>query len=240
MSIAAKLVTIALNEQNVYEAGKKVEYDRFWDSYQQNGNRTFYWYAFSGSGWTKETLKPKHTVRFGRNASSEANGLFYRCGGNAYDGTPESCIDFLTIQDKFDFSNLAGATDMFNSCCMVNINIDISNWTAATRTFAQTYSNAYMENITIKMGDKLTSVTNMFQNCTAANITFTEDSVIACKGLDFSSCPLTHDSLMSIVNALQDKASLGKTGTITLGTTNLAKLTDGEKAIATQKGWTLA
>ena len=129
---------------------------------------------------------------------------------------------------------------MFNSCCMVNINVDVSNWTAITRMFAQTYSNSYMDNITIKMGSKLASVINMFQNCKASNITFTEDSVIACRGLDFSSCPLTHDSLMSIVNALQDKASLGTTGTITLGTTNLAKLTDGEKAIATQKGWTLA
>ena len=108
MSIAEKLVTIAENQLRVYEAGKAVGCDSFWDAYQQNGKRTMYWYAFSGYGWTKDTLRPKYTVRFGRNTSSEANGLFYRCGGNDYNGTPESCIDFSTIQDKFDFSNLVG------------------------------------------------------------------------------------------------------------------------------------
>ena len=34
--------------------------------------------------------------------------------------------------------------------------------------------------------------------------------------------------------------STGETRTLTLGSANLEKLTDGEKAIATQKGWTLA
>ena len=52
------------------------------------------------------------------------------------------------------------------------------------------------------------------------------------------STKLTHDSLMSIINALEAKTE--GTWTVTLGATNLAKLTDAEKAIATQKGWTLA
>ena len=34
MSIAEKLTTIAENEQKVYDAGQKSEYDRFWDSYR--------------------------------------------------------------------------------------------------------------------------------------------------------------------------------------------------------------
>ena len=54
------------------------------------------------------------------------------------------------------------------------------------------------------------------------------------------SAKLTHDSLMSIINALKNYADSGTTYTVTLGATNLAKLTDAEKAIATQKGWTLA
>jgi hypothetical protein len=43
---------------------------------------------------------------------------------------------------------------------------------------------------------------------------------------------------MSIINALQKKTS--GTWTVTLGTTNLNKLDTNEKAIATDKGWTLA
>lgn len=54
----------------------------------------------------------------------------------------------------------------------------------------------------------------------------------------FSDCTkLTHDSLMVVINGLQ---TVTKTQTLTLGSTNLAKLTDAEKKIATDKGWTLA
>ena len=56
--------------------------------------------------------------------------------------------------------------------------------------------------------------------------------------LDFSYCEnLTYDSLMVVINGLQ---TVTETQTLTLGSTNLAKLTDEEKQIATDKGWTLA
>ena len=48
---------------------------------------------------------------------------------------------------------------------------------------------------------------------------------------------LTHDSIMVIINGLQTVTS---TQTLTLGSTNLAKLTEAEKQIAIDKGWTLA
>lgn len=50
---------------------------------------------------------------------------------------------------------------------------------------------------------------------------------------------LTHDSMVAMFNSLKDLT--GDTAkTLTLGSTNLAKLTDEEKAIATNKNWTLA
>lgn len=56
--------------------------------------------------------------------------------------------------------------------------------------------------------------------------------------LDLSPCTkLTHDSLMVVINGLQ---TVTTKQTLTLGTTNLAKLTDEEKKVATDKGWTLA
>ena len=48
---------------------------------------------------------------------------------------------------------------------------------------------------------------------------------------------LTHDSLMNVINNL---ATVTSSTTLTLGSTNLAKLTDEEKKVATDKGWTLA
>ena len=55
--------------------------------------------------------------------------------------------------------------------------------------------------------------------------------------IDLSYSPkLTVDSLMNVIT--QAATVTGKT--MTLGSTNLAKLTDEQKAVATNKGWTLA
>lgn len=68
--------------------------------------------------------------------------------------------------------------------------------------------------------------------------------------LNLSSCEkLTHDSIMNVINNLYDlnlNENLSVDGvcqytqSLNLGATNLAKLTDEEKAIAVNKGWTLS
>lgn len=66
MSVESKLQTIAENEQRVYDAGKKAQYDEFWDEFQQNGNRTDYYMAFAGLShtcWNEKTFNPKYTIR---------------------------------------------------------------------------------------------------------------------------------------------------------------------------------
>ena len=68
MSITDKLTTIAENQEKVFEAGKQAEHDRFWDNYQDNGNRKNYSYAFS-RGWNNETFKPKHPIQPTEDAS---------------------------------------------------------------------------------------------------------------------------------------------------------------------------
>lgn len=52
-----------------------------------------------------------------------------------------------------------------------------------------------------------------------------------------SSTKFTESALVEVLNNL---ATVTSTKTLTLGATNLAKLTDAEKKIATDKGWTLA
>lgn len=47
--------------QEAYDKAKSV-YDDFWDNYQDNGNRTDYFGAFSGEGWTDETYNPKYPI----------------------------------------------------------------------------------------------------------------------------------------------------------------------------------
>ena len=56
-----------------------------------------------------------------------------------------------------------------------------------------------------------------------------------------ASSNLTHTSLMNVINGLYDIATAGvQTQDLVLGATNLAKLSQAEKDIATNKGWTLS
>ena len=75
MSIADKLTTIAENEQKVYDAGKKAEYDRFWDAYQNKGKKTSYQYGFCG--WTDEAFKPKYDMIL--QAGYTGTNMFWSC-----------------------------------------------------------------------------------------------------------------------------------------------------------------
>jgi hypothetical protein len=52
----------------------------------------------------------------------------------------------------------------------------------------------------------------------------------------YYSLQLTHESLMNVINNL---AEVDTNPTLSLGSKNLAKLTDAEKAIAINKGWIL-
>lgn len=76
-----------------------------------------------------------------------------------------------------------------------------------------------------------------FEGCTA----LTQVSIGALpnrnmSNIGFDDCPLTHDSIVGLLNALPQTTS---NYSFQLGSTNIAKLTDDEKAIATNKGWKL-
>ena len=85
-------------------------------------------------------------------------------------------------------------------------------------------------------GQNATGLQNCFNNCTALKtITGNPNFKVS---LSLSTCKnLTHDSIMVVINGLQ---TVTEAQTLTLGSTNLAKLTEADKKIATDKGWTLA
>ena len=88
--------------------------------------------------------------------------------------------------------------------------------------------------------DKLT-ILGGFENLGQAYSTTQSANYVNYK-LDLSSCTkLTHDSLMNVINNLYDIATKGvKTQQLVLGSTNLAKLTAEEIAIATTKGFSVS
>lgn len=100
------------------------------------------------------------------------------------------------------------------------------------------YDCSALETITFPAG--FGSTCNVFDNCFhgCTALTTINGGIEARASLDLSPCTqLTHESLMNVINSIQTVTTTQK---LTLGATNLAKLTDAEKQIATDKGWTLA
>ena len=82
----------------------------------------------------------------------------------------------------------------------------------------------------------VTDMGSMFYNCSSLE----QIRMININAnLDISdSTKFTREALLEIIGNLKAQTSGNKT--LTMGATNLAKLTDEDKAIATNKGWTLA
>jgi hypothetical protein len=227
MSIADKLTTIAENESKVYEAGKKAQYDEFWDNYQSNGKRTHYKYAFGGQGWYN-TFYPKYDMK-----PTTANYMFM-----ANTNISDLVERLAETGVELDFSNCTSFDNTFSSTQFTRIGVvDLSKATTNTNTFAYNGSMKIIDKIIVS---EITPYSNIFVN----NMALTElrvEGVIGKNGFSVSSSTkLTHDSLMSIIKALQDKTSdtSGTVWKVTLGSTNVAKLTEAELDQIRTKGWT--
>ena len=229
MSIAEKLTTVAENMPKIFEAGKKSEYDKFWDIFQQNGTRAGYQYGFAGIGWTDETFKPKYNIKI----TSPSNGAFRGSRVVNFKEILESCGVELNL------SACASMSDGFNNCSVLKTlpKLDFSNMGGTTNMF---YNDIALESIDeIVFAERTGFTANTFYNCSSLTHMIVTGT-IGQSGLDLHySTLLDKESLLSVLNALQDKTAEGGTWTVTLGTENLGKLSDAEKAVATQKGWSL-
>lgn len=85
-----------------------------------------------------------------------------------------------------------------------------------------------------------TNMTNCFNRCDDLVDLITDGCTMPSVSFSLSgSTLLSVDSLLGVIAALPVLDS-GKTATLTLGATNTAKLTAGQIAVATEKGWTVA
>ena len=201
MSIADKLITIAENEQKVYESGKATERSAFWDVFQDYGNRTDYNYAFTY--WMSEYIHPKYKVIPTANAALRQ--IFQYC----------KTLKKLE-KDYFDFSktpqnlNQTGATYgyyfTFNSCLSLEEIEDIGliPQNAYTQTFAYDGSLHTIAKLGVA---ETTTFDRTFGSCKELqNITI--DGTIGQSGFDIHwSKNLTAKSLKSIVDALSTTTS---------------------------------
>lgn len=219
----------------VYEAGKKSEHDAFWDAMQQNGARRDYSRAFGGIGWTKENFCPKYDII--------ATGICQLLFADSYNGNVPAWDLAARLEECGVTLDLSQATFLANPFSYTNFSrIGVCDFSSAT-----TFSGIFNTNYKLVTIDKIIMPKNQtsgnlhwFNSCSSLeNVTF--EGEIMLDGMNLSSSTnLTHDSLMSIINHLKNYSGTGTTRTVTLGATNLAKLTAAEKQIATGKGWTLA
>lgn len=233
MSMAEKLTTIAENEQKVYEAGQKSEYDRFWDEHQKNGKRTIYAGAFAG--WKGENFKPKYKIT--PSGATVAQYMFYAFNRNQTGDEDQEMFDMSPYQHMLDFSKITNQAGMFADANIKNLYCDFSSCKSLNTAF-QGINVSNLENITLKVTSTTTSFTSWFSN--RRNITqlfFTDDSEITAS-VPFGDCSkLTYESIQSIKNALGVVTSAK---TLTLHADAKAKLSESDIAEITQKGWTLA
>lgn len=239
MSIAEKLQIIAENEEKVFEAGKKSQYDEFWDNYQQNGNRIDYQNAFSGKGWTKETFKPKYDIR--------PNNAYMLFRWNQVEVDLVEWFDELGI--IFDDSNI-GKNVQYMYFCSKFTRIGTITLTGATNgTGDMLNSCEKLRTIDKILSAEATVYSNSnFLGCKALeNITF--EGIIG-SNINFKdSSKLTKVSIESIVNALSTNTT-NLTATLSLAAVKKAFETssganDGNTSVewlnlkASKSNWTI-
>lgn len=110
--------------------------------------------------------------------------------------------------------------------------------TSKVTSFSGAFNTSGLRYIPSLDFNSATNINNMFNTSTI--ITINEIKNIKISGINLkTSTLLNHDTLIRFLNALYDYSSSSNTYTLTLGNTNLAKLTSAEIQIGTDKGWTI-
>ena len=119
MSIAEKLVTIAENQEKVYEAGKADERETFWENFQQGGSRKAYNNAFSY--WWDACYNPIYPIV----PNNAAN--MYSSSQIVDTKVP---IDFTAITSSSNMNNVFAYSTRLTTInkIIVNENTTYTNW----------------------------------------------------------------------------------------------------------------
>lgn len=213
MNIAEQIT--ALNEKipQVYEAGKKSEYDKFWDANQDYGNRTDYTSGYQGNqGWTKDNFFPKYDIKPVGNAYQ----LFY-----AWEYVDKHKMDLAQrLEDCGVILDTSKATNLQNAFNYAKLTrIPAIDLTSTTNTSSGLFGNNWGSLITI---DKIiinenTQIASTWFSNNFGLTNLTIEGTIGQSGFNIKDCKkLTKASLLSILKALS--LDITETKTITFST----------------------
>ena len=186
--------------EEVYEAGQKAEYDRFWDNNPIAKGATSGENLFSGKSWNDETFKPKYDIII--SDLSSCYMMFKACG------VTDLVKRLAECGVRLDMSNASTLYYAFFDSKITHIGeislirASLYGGTAATAGMFQASAQLHTIDKLI-VNEDVVYANTIFTGCTAlANITI--EGVVG-NNVSFADCKsLTHESLMSIINALKD------------------------------------
>lgn len=176
---------------------------------------------------------------------TDMNGMFYDCAN-------------LTTIPQLNTGNVTNMYYMFYGCSSL-ASVPLLDTSNVTNMNSMFYECSLLTTVPLYNTSKVTNMSQMFCRCRnlqtvpafdCTNVTNMNNIFASCSSLksilmtnigvslDISTSTLFERSdLLVILNNLK---TVTTTKTLKMGATNLAKLTDEDKAIATNKGWTLA
>lgn len=198
----------------VYEAGKKAEYDAFWDAFQNYGARTNYQYAFARGNFSENTFYPKYDIVF----VDSGVQAFYSFIGNRNEAT-EPTWDLKARLEECDVViDTSKATNLSSMFCYARISaiptIDLTGINIEggdNQVFAYCWERLVtIEKIIVKESNKF--YRTFHSDTGLRNITI--EGVIG-NDFDIHWSPLTKASIESIMTHLSPTATF----TVTLSQT---------------------
>lgn len=162
-----------------------------------------------------------------------------------------SVLESLDLSN-FNTSNITNMNSTFSECeKLATINFGTNFDTSKVTTMSGMFSLCReLRNIPKLNASKVADISGAFTSCNYLTdfgglenlgmaYSTTQSANYSSYKLDLHySKNLTHESLMNVINNLYDIATKGcNAQSLVLGTTNLAKLSEEEIAIATSKGW---
>lgn len=222
---ALSLDGMASGVNEVYEAGKKAEYDDFWDTYQLNGTTPFGYgsnnFMFGNPRWNDKTFYPKHNI----NLTGSSQEVFMRNKCTNLKNRLEECGVRIMSSGSTPITEM---TQMFRETATTELppiyntsptKMILARW-CENATKLKTISHYEFFKVTSDMTQMCTGCSSLetiegidfsgltktpssiFSNCSKlANITVHGNIPLS---ISFSSSPLTVESMKSVITHLKD------------------------------------
>ncbi len=219
---------------DAYEAGKKTEYDEFWDNHPTakgycNGTN-----LFSGAGWNNVTFKPKFDIILGH-----CYMAFKSC---AVTDLVERLKECGVILDLSKATNFYYAFTESNISHIGEIHLTHSNFSSSTTGTISMFATAYdlhtIDKIVVNNEGTTKFSNSMFDRANSlSSITF--EGVIG-TSINFQWCPLTRESIANVIEHLSPIVT-GQTVTFKKSAKETAFTNDEwAELTATKPNWTFS